>query len=37
MQRGNTMANNKDVIAEWAKPNEWIPIRCKQVVECSFA
>ena len=22
------MANNKDVIVDWAKPSEWIPIRC---------
>ena len=26
----NAMANNKDVIVDWAKPNEWIPIRCSE-------
>ena len=24
------MVDYKDVIVEWAKPNEWIPIRCSE-------
>lgn len=26
----STMAKNKDVIVDWAKPNEWIPLRCSE-------
>lgn len=31
LHRGDiTVVGYKDVIVEWAKPNEWIPIRCSE-------